>query len=195
MTYAFVRHGQTDWNLENRMQGVSDIPLNATGRDQARAAGALLAAEHWDAVVSSPLSRARETAQLIADAVGLPLGPSYDEFAEQDFGVSEGMLVADIAPRWPDWRMPGKEEDLEVGPRGLRGLERVRADYGDQNVIIAAHGTLIRYTLAGLTGHHFNHHPHIENGGESKLVFADDGWRVLTIGGVEVAVEFEPDEV
>lgn len=191
MTYALVRHGQTDWNLEGRMQGVSDVPLNDTGRGQVRTAAELLADEHWDAVVSSPLVRARETGAIIAERLGLELGPAFAEFGEQDFGVAEGLFVHEIADRWPDWRMPGKEDDLEVGPRGIRGLELVRAEYGDADVIIAAHGTLIRYTLATLQGVHYDALPDLENGARSSLRFDEDSWRVLTVGGVEVGVEFE----
>jgi uncharacterized phosphatase len=199
MTYAFIRHGQTDWNIGGRMQGVSDTPLNETGRQQARDAAGLLATESWDAIVSSPLVRARETAQIIADRLGLDLGPAMEEFAEQDWGQGEGMLVADVVATWPDWTPPGKEPDDEVGPRGLRGLERVRAEYGDRNVIIAAHGTLIRYTLAGIAGIWFNGYPQLENGAASHLHFDPDAtaWNVLTVGGVnalEVAVLDAPSE-
>src|SRR5690606_7043497 len=102
-TFALIRHGQTDWNLEGRMQGSTDIPLNATGRDQARVAGGILtdAGEAWDVVVSSPLGRARETASIIAETLGVPLGESYAGLAEQDFGNAEGLLVTEVFERWP----------------------------------------------------------------------------------------------
>ncbi|NQD89088.1 histidine phosphatase family protein, partial [Paenarthrobacter sp. CM16] len=65
-TFALVRHGQTDWNAERRLQGSTDIPLNDVGREQAREAVAFLSDQQWDTVVASPLSRAAETAEIIA---------------------------------------------------------------------------------------------------------------------------------
>ena len=75
MLLYLVRHGETDWNLQRRIQGSTDIPLNDTGREQAAATGRLLARREWDAIYSSPLSRAIETGELIAREVGLP-GPT-----------------------------------------------------------------------------------------------------------------------
>ena len=102
---ALIRHGQTDWNLDGLMQGRTDIPLNDTGREQALVAASALSGERWDAVVSSPLVRARETAELIATALGVPLGGSYDELVEQDFGAAEGTPVSELDVRWPDARL------------------------------------------------------------------------------------------
>ena len=67
-----VRHGQTDWNLQRRIQGSTDIALNDTGRAQAARAGQLLARRHWDVLASSPLSRAYETAEIIGGYIALP---------------------------------------------------------------------------------------------------------------------------
>ena len=72
---ALIRHGQTDWNLEERLQGATDVPLNDTGRHEARAVARRLhaGASRWDVLVSSPLSRAVETAQIIGGVLGLEL--------------------------------------------------------------------------------------------------------------------------
>ncbi|MFD4422127.1 histidine phosphatase family protein [Agromyces sp. NPDC058484] len=166
MLIALIRHGQTDWNLAGRMQGRSDIPLNAVGREQARAAAsALMSAETepWDAIVSSPLGRARETAEIIATTVGVPPGATYDELIEQDFGAAEGTLVADLDTRWPDRDFADKEPDDEVGRRGIRGLERIARDHRGARVLAVAHGTLIRHTLAAITGHEVRLYPKLEN--------------------------------
>lgn len=191
MVIALVRHGQTDWNLERRMQGTSDVPLNPLGREQARAAGIELAGEPWDAVVSSPLIRARETAAIIAEQIGLSLGGSYHELIEQHFGDAEGMKVTEALERWPDWNAPGREEDAAVGPRGLSGLVRIAEEFGDANVIAVAHGTLIRSIVSTVTGHPRDHYPFLENGASSRVHLHSDGWRVLTFGGETIGVEID----
>jgi uncharacterized phosphatase len=186
MLIALIRHGQTDWNLAARMQGRTDIPLNETGREQALVAASLLENEPWDAVVSSPLDRARETAEIIGRALGVPLGASYDELTEQDFGAAEGTLVAELATRWPDRDFADKEPDEEVGPRGLRGLERISLDHPGARVLAVAHGTLIRHTLAAISGHETRDYPKLDNASSSFVRFTDASWRVLTVGGVDI---------
>ena len=185
MLIALIRHGQTDWNLALRMQGRTDIPLNDTGRQQASVAASALAAEPWDVVVSSPLLRARETAEIIAAELGVPLGGSYDELIEQDFGVAEGTLVSEMMTRWPDRDFAGKEPDEVVGPRGIRGLERIALDHPGARVLAVAHGTLIRHTLATITGHETRHYPKLDNASSSMVRFTDASWRVLTVGGAD----------
>ena len=184
---ALIRHGQTDWNLAGRMQGRTDIPLNETGREQARVAASALAAEHWDLVVSSPLQRARETAAIIAESLGVPLGRSYDELIEQDFGAAEGTLVSELDLRWPERDFERKEPDEQVGPRGIRGLERIASEHPGARVLVVAHGTLIRHTLATIAGHDPRHFPKLDNASSSFVSFTDAAWRVHTVGGVEFA--------
>ena len=98
---VLVRHGETDWNQERRLQGRTDNPLNGVGRAQARKAGRLLAAEPWDVVVSSPLLRAVQTAHLIADAAGLQPAGTIPELVERDYGSAEG-LAPERADRTAD---------------------------------------------------------------------------------------------
>lgn len=93
-TLALVRHGQTDWNAQRRLQGSTDIPLNDVGRGQARDAVAVLQDYQWDAVVSSPLSRAAETANLIAAGLGLSVDRRVPELAERSFDSAEGPQAA-----------------------------------------------------------------------------------------------------
>ena len=183
MQLALIRHGQTDWNRDLRLQGSSDIPLNDTGREQARKAVELLAASEWDVIVSSPLGRARETAQIIADGLGLELGPAYDLLTERDYGEGEGATEEVIAERWPNKEYPGLESVESVGDRGTRALEQIAADFGDARVIIVTHGTLIRVTLDELSGFSF---PSISNAAISTVEKDGDSWRVLSVNGEPV---------
>jgi probable phosphoglycerate mutase len=178
MTLAFIRHGQTNWNFELRLQGSTDIPLNDTGRQQARDAVSTLDGVNWDAIVSSPLSRARETASIIADGLGIELGPAYEELVERSYGDAEGATAEIIAERWPDGAYPGLEPVDNVIARGVAALERVSADYGDRNTLIVCHGTLIRHTLSFLAGRTFDQ---IRNGSVATFDRIGDEWRVLTV--------------
>ncbi len=184
MLLALIRHGQTDWNLDGLMQGRTDIPLNGTGREQALVAASALSGERWDAVVSSPLVRARETAELIAATLGVPLAGSYDELVEQDFGAAEGTPVSELDVRWPERDFAGKEPDEEVGARGLRGIERIAGDHDGARVLVVAHGTLIRQTLAEISGHDARYYPRLDNASSSHVRRTDAAWQVLTVGGV-----------
>lgn len=180
MTLAFIRHGQTDWNREDKLQGSSDIPLNAEGRGQAHQAAGILADGSWQVVVSSPLTRARETARIIASDLGLELGPSYPALVERDYGPLEGQSSSETIARWPNRDYPGAESLDSVVSRGLAGLAKVADDFRDTDVVIVAHGTIIRYTLAALAGRPLDA---IRNGSISTFRLVGDRWEVLTVNG------------
>ncbi|GAA1961106.1 histidine phosphatase family protein [Agromyces allii] len=191
---ALIRHGQTDWNFAGRLQGRTDIPLNAVGRAQARAAASAYAGGYWEAVVSSPLGRARETAEILADALDLPITGTYDELLEQEYGEAEGISWSEVATHWPDRVIPGKEPDHEVSARGMRGLHRIAADHEGRHVLVVAHGGFIRQTLAAISGHEPRHYPRFENLSSSVVQYANAAWHVRSIGGVpylEAAVAIE----
>jgi probable phosphoglycerate mutase len=180
VTFAFIRHGQTDWNREDKLQGSSDIPLNAEGRAQAHQAAGMLADGGWQVVVSSPLARARETAKIIAHDLGLELGPSYPALVERDYGPLEGQSSSGTVARWPHRDYPGAESLDSVVSRGLAGLARIADDFRDRDVVIVAHGTIIRYTLAALAGRPLDA---IRNGSISTFRLNGDRWEVLTVNG------------
>ncbi|WP_313813941.1 histidine phosphatase family protein [Glutamicibacter sp.] len=182
---GFVRHGQTQWNLEGRLQGSSNIPLNDTGRAQARDAVAVLGAGAWDVVVSSPLDRARETARIIADGLGLELGPSYDLLIERDYGQGEGVVETEALQRWPG-KIGGGIEPLEsVVARGRQAISQIMADYPGQNVAVICHGTIIRYTLSDIAGYQLDT---IRNGSVALLGQDAQGRLVLELVNDQVPV-------
>jgi uncharacterized phosphatase len=152
-TFALVRHGQTDWNAERRLQGATDIPLNDVGRGQARDAVAVLAAHEWDAVVSSPLSRAAETADLIAAGLGLSVSRRVPELTERSFGPAEGMQAG---PELDALRVPGgfkgAESEDEAADRGLAALEALAEEFRGQRLLVVTHGTLLRVSLSRAIG-------------------------------------------
>lgn len=152
---SLVRHGQTDWNFHGRLQGRTDVPLNDTGRDQARVVGEQLAAsgQHWDVLLSSPLSRARETAEIIGAAVGLRVSRTYEDLAERSFGDVEGYHCSGMtAQQRHDFMEEHGEPTDHVIERGLRVLTRILADYPDQNIMAVSHGTFIRLTAGRVLG-------------------------------------------
>lgn len=184
MTYAFIRHGETDWNRVNRLQGSSDIPLNDAGRVQALEVGMMLAGTRWSAIVSSPLERARESARIIAAELSIELGPAYPELVERDYGPFEGTSGRDALERYPDRAYPGAEPLDSVAARGRAGLASIAADYGDTDVVVVSHGTLIRVTLADIVGHPLDT---IHNGSVSTLRLECGEWIVLTVNGLPIS--------
>jgi len=146
--FALVRHGETDWNRERRIQGSTDIPLNDTGREQARATGALLASRRWTALVASPLSRAAETARLIGEQVGLSQPELEPRLVERDYGAAEGLTGADIDALYPDGaEVPGREPREAVAVRAVNALHGLAARHPGEAVIVVAHGGVIRSVL------------------------------------------------
>lgn len=103
MSFYVLRHGQTDWNVQMRLQGSTDIPLNETGRVQAHVAAKILAGEGITKIIASPLSRALETAQIVGAASGLE--PVVDgRLIERNFGLFEGMTIDEVHQHREDMR-------------------------------------------------------------------------------------------
>ena len=157
---TLVCHGQTDWNLARRIQGTTDIPLNDTGRADAAAAATALAGLRHDAIYTSPLGRARETAQIIAESLRLGAPALTRGLQERTFGAGEGMQVDDYLARWGDWTasVPGAESLEQVRDRALDSLERIvrmsrrRSAPRAESVIVVSHGGVIRALLMHVSG-------------------------------------------
>lgn len=150
MTIAFMRHGQTDWNLAGRVQGHTNIPLNETGREQARQAASapLVAQTEWGHITSSPLDRARETAEIVAQAMGVSLGDALDLLIEQNYGEAEGCSVTELEERWPTREFERGESPAEVAKRALDALHLLEEHHGDSPVLAVTHGAYIRRLIA-----------------------------------------------
>lgn len=170
-----VRHGETDWNLQRRVQGSTDIPLNGTGRLQALATGRLLAAagRPWDAVVASPLSRARETAAIIAREIGLPAPELVDDLRERAYGDAEGLDHDEIDARFPyPTPVPGRETRDEVTARVMPALVALAKEHPGESLVVVAHGGVIRAVLDAVDPDGSHHGP-IRNGSVHSFRHAD----------------------
>ncbi len=145
-TILLVRHGETDWNLERRVQGHSDRPLNDTGRRQAIELASALADEPVDAVYASDLVRAHETARILAERKGLGV-TVIPELREKDFGTWEGLTDREILERFPEARSgpwgDGETHDDMAG-RVVEALRRIAESHPGGRVLVVAHGGPLR---------------------------------------------------
>lgn len=162
-TLLLIRHGETDWNMDGRYTGQSDIPLNDNGRAQARQAAAQLAANPPDVVVSSDLERARETAVIIAAPFNLPV-ITDPRLREVNQGVWEGMYFPDIKARYAAEFASRQADPLSVAPPGgetvgqvrervLTAVAHIRRTYPGQRVAVVAHGLVLALIKAKATNH------------------------------------------
>jgi len=138
-SFYFLRHGQTDWNKERRLQGSHDVPLNATGITQAHDAKDRLAEIPITTICCSPLGRARQTAEIVNEILGCPL-VIIDELRECHFGDREGELVADepfkdLVRNAENWGGETYENFLE---RAIAGINQALSHPGP--VLIICHG-------------------------------------------------------
>jgi broad specificity phosphatase PhoE len=149
-TILLVRHGETDWNAERRVQGHTDRPLNEAGIAQARALAEQLAAEAIDAIYSSDLARAQETAEVVGAVRGLPV-ETLPELRERDFGTWEGLTDEEIFERFPEARSGpwgDAESRDELGARILGACKRIASQHPGGSVLVVTHGGPVRAMLA-----------------------------------------------
>jgi broad specificity phosphatase PhoE len=159
-TIFLARHGESDWNVEKRFQGHSDRPLTERGREQAHALANLVGSEKIDAVYTSPLSRARETAEIVAARAGLK-AVALPELREVDTGSWSGLSRADVEARFPEgfarWRSGGSgwedgESYEEMAERVIGALRKIAEDHPDGRVLVISHGGPIRAIHAAAEG-------------------------------------------
>ena len=150
-TIGLLRHGQTNWNIDFRLQGVTDIPLNETGIAQAKLAGQVLAKSAglaWQKILSSPLSRARDTAVMVGVALGIENVEIEALLLERSFGEAEGLSHEEWRLKYPDTNhVPGGESVDQLEARSWVLLRHLQENYAGQRVLTVSHGALIRTLL------------------------------------------------
>ncbi|WP_349865881.1 histidine phosphatase family protein [Leifsonia sp. WHRI 6310E] len=148
---ALVRHGETDWNARNVFQGRVDRPLNENGLRQADGAAVFLSRWRWGRVVSSPLTRAQQTARAIGEWLSLPPDAEpWPDLTERAFGAAEGVDRDRATARWPDEDFPDSEPISAVDERAVRAWHRLES--AEAGVIAVTHVVIVRTIVRSVTG-------------------------------------------
>ncbi len=148
-----IRHAETTWNRDKRMQGTTDTPLSDVGRAQAQALGRRLAGRDFSALYSSDLSRARDTARAIAEHTGRELVLDA-RLQERRFGIFEGLLAAEILSRYPeeharftsrdpDYEVPGGESARNFTQRCIGCLAEIAGRHRGEEIVVVTHGLVL----------------------------------------------------
>lgn len=196
----FVRHAQTTWNGENRIQGHSDLPLSPLGEAQAKRLGAAFASRHLTSIFTSRLQRSRQTAAAIAAGNGHGVQPMVEQGLEEiHLGTWEGLTPEQIDAQfhgaYEQWRnrpstvaIPGAEPLSAFQARVHAALERVRAACGEGEHVIVTHGGVIAAMLADLLGAEFDfllRRLRLDNAGVTAIELGSRVPHVLWINATE----------
>ena len=151
-TLGLLRHGQTDWNIDLRLQGTADIPMNAFGISQIEQAGRELTQHGWDLVLSSPLGRAKQSAEIVSNLLGIEQVSIEPLLLERSFGIGEGLTYAEWGEKYSKLdEIPGAESAGDVTRRSQLLLNHIKAEFAGAKVLAVSHGALIRFVLSEVT--------------------------------------------
>jgi probable phosphoglycerate mutase len=201
-----VRHGETAWNVDTRLQGQLDIPLNDRGREQARRMAQALRDDVPHVIYSSDLSRAFETARAAADALGLPV--SLDEgLRERCFGIWQGHTYAEVEARWPELSERWRKREADFGPeqgetlqgfsdRVVATVTRLASAHPGQTVLLVAHGGVLDclYRAGSRMALNAPRTWELPNTGINRLLFTGSGFTVVGWADVQHLDDAARDE-
>lgn len=189
-----VRHGETDYNLSGRWQGSLDIPLNAMGREQADCVAQALQGESIQRIYASDLSRALETAQIIAKSTHVESIETDSRLKEISVGVFQGLTRQQIIETYPlefsywqhddDYAVPNGESRIALRARVREFWQEVIEPNTTDNLVLVSHGGTIRWLLNVLFSPEVMLGRHIENTSISLLERRAAGWDVVKIGDI-----------
>lgn len=147
-TLGLLRHGQTDWNIDLRLQGTTDIAMNQIGIEQIQTASKHLT-QGWDVVLSSPLGRARQSAEIVAAQIGISEIAIEPLLLERAFGIGEGLTYSEWGEKFSKLDdIPGAESKASVEQRARKMLTHIESNYAGARVLAVSHGALIRFVLS-----------------------------------------------
>jgi len=151
MIICLIRHGQTNWNSQNRIQGRTDNLLNDAGRAEAEKVAEYLknCDPHWDLVFSSPLKRALETGQIISSRLSLPGPIVHPGLTERQFGEFEGTVINENTfPSIMQEQVPRLESKADLQARVLKTLRDIASNYQCEKILITTHSHFIKGLLS-----------------------------------------------
>jgi len=175
---AIIRHGTTSWNKAGKLQGHSDIPLDEEGVQQALKLGQRLAGETWDLIYSSHLLRARQTAAIIAQELGIDTVIADNRLGEAGGGLIEGTTEEERVGKWgASWKLLdlGMESNTEVVARGRSFIEELLTEHSGKKILLVTHGSFIRQMLDALLPA-MHPTPAMKNTSITRLQFSNENW-------------------
>lgn len=189
-----IRHGETAWNVDTRIQGQLDIPLNDTGRWQAERLAEALADESLHAIYASDLGRAHDTALALARAVGLSVQLDAG-LRERGFGIFEGRTFREIEDRWPEGSLRWRKREPGFGPEGGETLEgfyarciatatRLARRHPGENIALVAHGGVLDclYRAGARVDLQAPRTWQLHNAGINRLLYTPEGFTLVGWG-------------
>lgn len=166
---CLIRHGETDWNANGIIQGITNTDLNEKGKNQAVQCAKFLSKERWDLLVTSPLIRAMNTANIIANNLHINI-QVMEEFAEKHYGNAVGSSL-----RSQTVYADAGEQFLVFKKRVLTGFERIKGRYSNQKILLVAHGDVIQVILTTLF-HSNEYNITVNNASVSEIEFNNGKW-------------------
>ena len=187
---CLVRHGETAWNAEHRVQGQLDVPLNAIGLAQAQAAAKVLGAEKFDAIYSSDLSRARQTAAPTAALLAANVVLDGD-LRERHYGIFERLTYAEVKEKFPEdyARFHAREPDYDFrtgeslrnfSARSIAVVSKIARDCEGKSVLVFTHGGVLDYLYRFIAGLSLSAERDfgIPNAGLNRVEVTPAGWQI-----------------
>jgi probable phosphoglycerate mutase len=187
---CLVRHGETAWNAEGRVQGQVDVPLSAVGRAQARAVAAALAGERFAAIYSSDLARVRQTAEPAAERLGLPVALD-SRLRERHYGMFERHTYVEVRERYPAEYARFRDKDLDFdfvsgeslrtfAARALACVAALIERHAGESILVFTHGGVLEMVYRHASGRTLSSPRDFElpNAGLNRVEAGPNAWRV-----------------
>lgn len=169
MKICLIRHGETDWNANGIIQGQTNTDLNENGRNQAAACANYLSKENWDHIITSPLSRAKNTAIILANMIGLDV-QVMDEFVEKHYGEAVGSPLTNQTSF-----VEAGERSILFKKRVLAGFTRLKENNINKKILLVTHGDVIQVILTALFQSN-EYNQTVNNASISKMELTCDKW-------------------